>query len=98
VCDEGEFEDVSLTDDMHFEERDVGATSPLQMQQNLHVWYNIPNQQECVDLKDDLCFPFFYRGDRNGPSDRNVCLKQGRGYPSPCHPVPATPSQSPFHL
>jgi hypothetical protein len=40
VCDEGEFEDVSLSDDMHFEEQDVGATSPLQMQQNLHMWCN----------------------------------------------------------
>jgi hypothetical protein len=58
VCDEGEFEDVSLTDDVHFEEQDVGATLPLQMQQNLHVWCNFPNQQGCVELKDDLCLNF----------------------------------------
>jgi hypothetical protein len=37
VCDEGEFEDVSLIDNMQFEERDVGVASPLQMQQNLHL-------------------------------------------------------------
>jgi hypothetical protein len=28
------------------------------MQQNLHVWCNFPNQQECVELKDDLCLNF----------------------------------------
>jgi hypothetical protein len=64
ACDEGEFEDVSLM-----------MMCIVRNQWNIFTTPNaaepapvgdIPNQQECVELENELCLPFFYRGDKNG--------------------------------
>jgi hypothetical protein len=65
ACDEGQFEDVSQPNDVQQEEGEVGAASLLQMQQNLHLWCYIQNQQEWAELYDNLCLPF-YQSDANG--------------------------------
>jgi hypothetical protein len=52
VYDEGMFENVSITDDVQYEERDVGASLSLQIEQDLQFWCNIQNEEECAELKD----------------------------------------------
>jgi hypothetical protein len=49
---------LKITDDVQYEEREVGASLSLQIQQDLQLWCNIQNEEECAELKDKLGLPF----------------------------------------